>query len=112
MITETNFEVPIFHFKVEVVVFDKLDEVKVKYSEFLLEGADACTVEYVNASKAKVIIPSNNYVCVVHELEHIKNLIWKAKGYKPQEGNDEVDAYLIEYLFERIDKIIKKHLSI
>lgn len=112
MITETNFEVPIFHFKVEVVVFDKLDEAKVKYSEFLSEGADACTVEYVNASKAKVIIPSNNYICVVHELEHIKNLIWKAKGYKPQENNDEVDAYLIEYLFERIDKIIKKHLSI
>ena len=112
MITETNFEVPIFHFKVEVVVFDKLDEAKVKYSEFLPEGADACTVEYVNASRAKVIIPSNNYVCVVHELEHIKNLIWKAKGYKPKEDNDEVDAYLIEYLFEIIDKIIKKHLSI
>lgn len=112
MITETNFEVPIFHFKVEVVVFDKLEEARAKYPEFLPEGSDACTVEYVNVSRAKVIIPSKNYVCVIHELEHIKNLIWKVKGYIPQEDNDEVDAYLIEYLYERIDKIIKKHLSI
>ena len=58
-----------------------------------------------------IVDNGNNYSLVVHELEHVKNLIWKSKGYKPQADNDEPDAYLIGWLFEQVDKVIKKHLS-
>lgn len=111
MITETNFIVPIYDFKVEVCVFDDLKEVQKKYPEFMTEGTKACTVEYFNASKVKVIVPTYKYSSVIHELEHAKNLIWKAKGYKSDINNDEVDAYLLEYLYDKVDKIIKKHLA-
>lgn len=111
MITEKSFIVPIYDFKVEVTVFDNLSEIKEKYPEFMTPGTKACTVEYFSCSKVKLIVPSYNYASMVHELEHAKNLIWKAKGYKPQEDNDEPDAYLIEYLYDKVDKIIRRHIA-
>ena len=111
MITEKSFIVPIYDFKVEVSVFDNLSEAIDKYPEFMTTGTKACTIEYFDSSKVKLIVPSYKYPSVVHELEHAKNLIWKAKGYKPQEDNDETDAYLIEYLYDRVDRIIRKHLA-
>ena len=111
MITEKSFIVDIYDFKVEVTVFDSLKEVQEKYPEYMTNGTKACTVEYLNGSKCKLIVPSYKYSSVVHELEHAKNLIWKAKGYKPQADNDEVDAYLLEYLYDKVDKIIRKHLA-
>lgn len=111
MITEKSFIVPIYDFKVEVIIFDNLKEVQRKFPEYMNEGTKACTLEYINDSRCKIIIPSYKYASVVHELEHVKNLIWKAKGYKPSEDNDEVDAYLLEYLYSKVDKIIRRHLA-
>lgn len=111
MLTEKSFIVPIYDFKVEVVVFDDLSEAQKKYPEFMTAGTKACTVEYFDNQKVKLIVPSYKYSSVVHELEHAKNLIWKAKGHKPQEDNDEVDAYLLEYLYDKVDKIIRRHLA-
>lgn len=111
MITEKNFIVPIYGFKVEVAVFDKLEEAQKKFPDFMTEGTNACTVEYLHDGKCKLIVPSYKYAIVVHELEHAKNLIWKSKGHRTQEDNDEVDAYLLEYLYDRVDKIIRKHLA-
>lgn len=111
MLTERNIQVPIWDFKVEVCVFDDLEEVKEKYPKYIESNFLACTLESIGCCKCKLIIPSNDYSSVVHELEHVKNLIWKAKGYKPQEDNDEPDAYLIGWLFNQVDKIIRKHLA-
>lgn len=111
MITESSFIVSLYDFKVEVAVFDDLKEAQQKFPEFMTEGTKACTVEYFHSSKCKLIVPSYKYSFVVHELEHIKNLIWKAKDYQPQRDNDEVDAYLMEYLYDKVDKIIRKHLA-
>ncbi|MDE5976933.1 MAG: hypothetical protein K2G70_00490 [Turicibacter sp.] len=111
MITEKNIQIPIWDFKVEVCIFDSLEEAQSKYPKFMTDGLLACTVEYLDCSKCKLIIPSNRYSDVVHELEHVKNLVWKAKGYKPHEDNDEPDAYLIGWLFEQVDKLIRKHLA-
>lgn len=111
MITERVINIPIWDFRVEVSVFDSLSEAREKYPDFMTEGIVACTVEYIGDTKCKLIVPSNDYSNVVHELEHVKNLVWKTKGYKPQADNDEPDAYLIGWLFEQVDKIIKKHLA-
>lgn len=111
MITEKSFIVPIYDFRVNAVVFDDLKEVGKKYPEFMTGGTKACTVEYIGKSEATIIVPTYRYASMVHELEHLKNIIWKAKDYRPQVDNDEVDAYLIEELYVRIDKIIRKHLA-
>ena len=46
---------------------------------------------------------------VAHECVHLKNCIWKYIGYKPEANNDEVDAYLVEYLFDQVSKVVAKH---
>lgn len=110
MLTEKNIHIPIYDFKVEICVFSDIKEAKEKYP-VIEDGFLACTLEYRGCSKCKLIIPCNDYPSVVHELEHVKNLVWKAKGYTPQNNNDEPDAYLIGWLFEQVDKVIKKHLA-
>lgn len=111
MLTEKNIHIPIYDFKVEICVFSDIKEAKEKYPEYMEDELLACTLEYIGCSKCKLIIPCNDYPSVVHELEHVKNLVWKAKGYIPQNNNDEPDAYLIGWLFAQVDKVIKKHLA-
>lgn len=111
MLTEKSFIVPIWDFKVEVTVFDSIKEARDKYPEYMSDGTKACTLEWPNNPKCKIIVPSYDYRSVIHELEHAKNLIWKAKGYKVDVSNDEPDAYLIEYLYDKVDKIIRNHIA-
>lgn len=111
MITKTNFLVPIFNVKVYVVVYDTLKEAQEKFPTFMEDGIDACVIENT-AKKLKMIIPAISHRVAVHELEHAKNIIWKYIGYETQTKNDEVDAYLLDYLYDKIDKIIKRHLAL
>lgn len=46
---------------------------------------------------------------IVHEAEHIKNHIWQYIGYTPQRDNDEVDAYLLTYIYDKITQVFYKH---
>lgn len=36
-------------------------------------------------------------------------IIWRYIGYTPQEDNDEVDAYLITYIYDKIVSVFYKH---
>jgi len=44
---------------------------------------------------------------IVHEAYHIMNFAFKAAGYVHQIDNDEMDAYLLEHIFDLIQKFIK-----
>lgn len=111
MLTKKNINIPIWDFKVEVTVFDEITELLPAYSRFITEGMLACTLEYNGCSKCELLIPYDDYPSVVHELEHVKSLVFKAKGYKTQNDNDEPDAYLIGWLFSKVDNIIKQHIA-
>lgn len=111
MLTEKNIFVPIWGFKIEVCIFDNIAEAKSKYPEYIDEGMTAVTLEWKNQARCKVIIPSDNYSDVVHELEHVKNIIWKNKDYTPQKDNDEPDAYLMGWMFRQVESLIKRHLA-
>lgn len=41
--------------------------------------------------------------------EQIKNHIWQYIGYTPQRDNDEVDAYLLTYIYDKITQVFYKH---
>ena len=56
-------------------------------------------VNYLEANTKQV---SKNY-------EHIKNAIWRYIGYEPQRDNDEVDAYLLTYIYNKITDVFYKH---
>lgn len=56
-----------------------------------------------------VAVNSRRGSSIVHEAEHIKNHIWQYIGYTPQRDNDEVDAYLLTYIYDKITQVFYKH---
>lgn len=75
--------------------------------------------KYLNVSRATfdnyvrgaslVAVNSRRGSSIVHEAEHIKNHIWQYIGYTPQRDNDEVDAYLLTYIYDKITQVFYKH---
>lgn len=110
MITTKTFRVPIYGFLIKIHICDNILEGCQLYNEYDISGSSAFTIDWGN-NKCTVAITPNNINSMIHELEHVKNIIWKAKGYTPQVDNDEPDAYLIGYLAEQTQKIINKHLA-
>lgn len=56
-----------------------------------------------------VVINSKEEASIIHEAEHVKNAIWEFIGYSPQVDNDEVDAYLLTYIYIKILEVFRKH---
>lgn len=88
-----------------------------KHDKNILEGsipqdemdteANAITISAYGASL--VAVNSRRGSSIVHEAEHIKNHIWQYIGYTPQRDNDEVDAYLLTYIYDKITQVFYKH---
>lgn len=111
MLTEGRFKVPIYDFTIKVTVFDNMQEAREKYPHIIKYDMLGCTAEHIGCPECHIIIPHSFVDTIIHEVEHAKNLIWKFIGYSPQPGNDETDAYLIGFIYDKVDKIIKKHLA-
>ena len=108
MITKRKITIPIFEYKLTIVIFDDWEELRsyLPEEEFEIE-ARAITLSTYGASL--VAINSKRGSSIVHEAEHIKNHIWDFIGYRAQVDNDEVDAYVITYIYEKITDVFYKH---
>lgn len=107
MITERIITIPLYRHKIKVVVADDIIEAKQKYTE-IPENSAACALNY--GSTSAVVVTPNNLSEIVHEVVHVKNYIWSTIGYSPIADNDEPDAYLVSYIFEKVMKIVSIHL--
>lgn len=108
MITQKKMIVPIFDYKLTIVIFDKWEELdRLLPKEEMEQEAKAITISQYGASL--VAVNSKRGSSIVHEAEHIKNHIWNYIGYTPQRDNDEVDAYLLTYIYNKITDIFYKH---
>lgn len=108
MITQKKMIVPIFDYKLTIVIFDKWEELdRLLPKEEMEQEAKAITISQYGASL--VAVNSKRGSSIVHEAEHIKNHIWNYIGYTPQRDNDEVDAYLLTYIYNKITDVFYKH---
>ena len=108
MITQKKMIIPIFDYKLTIVIFDKWEELgKFLPEKEMEQEAKAITINQYGASL--VAINSKRGNSIVHEALHIKNNIWKYIGYTPQVDNDEVDAYLLTYIYKKITDVFYKH---
>lgn len=108
MITQKKIIIPIFNYKLTIVIFDKWEELnKMLPPEEMEHEADAITISNYGASL--VAVNSKSKSSIVHEAIHIKNSIWRYIGYNPQRDNDEVDAYLVTYIYNKVTDIFYKH---
>nr|DAP80936.1 MAG TPA: hypothetical protein [Crassvirales sp.] len=105
MMTQRKINIPIFDYKLTIVIFDKWEEV-----EHLFDGGpEPRAITKTRYGASLVAINSKKGDSIIHEAEHIKNAIWSYIGYSPQRDNDEVDAYLIAYIYKKIIEVYSKH---
>ena len=103
MITKKKLTIPIFEVKLTVVIFDNFDEVKYLAGDTASKGFITYSDDF---GSILVGVRSDRPDTIAHESEHIKNVIWRYIGYESQEDNDEVDAYLVGYIYNRIASVL------
>lgn len=107
MITEKEFKVPIYKVELQIFVYDDIIDDSKEFPE--LKDCYGFVKVFDEENCIHLVIPNNNMPVVIHELEHIKNSIWKLIQHTPNIEEDEPDAYLIEYLYECAEQAIEKH---
>lgn len=105
MVTKKKLIIPIFNYSLHVLIFDDWEEV----SHLFDGGPEPKAITATDYGRSIVAINSKRGNSIIHEAEHVKNAIWKYIGYTPQRDNDEVDAYLITYIYSKITDIYYKH---
>lgn len=113
MITTKKLNIPIFNYKLTVYITDTFEELESKLprQDMDLSNTRAITLHNNDIGGAIVAVKSGCQSSVVHEALHVKNAIWEWIGYNPQADNDEVDAYLLTYIYEKIMEVFKRHNS-
>lgn len=107
MITKRTYKVPIFPNKIEVIIYDDINDVE-KYRPDRKEYVSFC--DSFPDGFIRIGISSDVGVSfITHEAHHAKSSIWEYIGYKPQSGNDEVDAYLIGWIAKIVIDLYHKH---
>lgn len=109
MITKKNINIPIFRLKLKIVVVDDIKEA-LEINPNINTSADSCVIDYNNGTAA-IVIASNDMSVIAHECLHVKNAVWNRIGYSPQVLNDEVDAYLLDYIMAEVLKVVEKHTN-
>lgn len=107
MITKRKIKIPIFRVNLLIVVLDDLKEAT-QIDSRVKTDCDSCVVDYNNGN-VTIFIKPDNICTLAHECLHVKNAVWERIGYIPQSNNDEVDAYLLDYIIKEVNKVIIKH---
>lgn len=105
MITQRKIIIPIFDYRLNIIIFDNWDEVKHLFDG----GPEPKAITDTSYGVSTVAVNSKSSYSIIHEAEHIKNAVWEYIGYTSQRDNDEVDAYLITYIYKKISEVFYKH---
>ena len=109
MITKKTINIPIFRLKLKIVVVDDIEEA-LEIDTNINTEADSLVIDHNNGT-ATVVIASNDMSIIAHECLHVKNAVWNRIGYSPNPLNDEVDAYLLDYIMTEVLKVVEKHTN-
>ena len=109
MITKKTINIPIFRLKLKIVVVDDIEEA-LEIDTNINTEADSLVIDNNNGT-ATVVIASNDMSIIAHECLHVKNAVWNRIGYSPNPLNDEVDAYLLDYIMAEVLKVVEKHTN-
>lgn len=112
MITRKTINVPIYDFTIYVNIFDKWEEVSKYYTgDENDEREGFLLINDSNITKLKLFINKDCPSCIIHEITHIKNIIFDIIGHTSNRYNDEPEAYLNQYLYKRIFEVYHRHID-
>lgn len=108
MIKEKRIKIPIYNAFLFIGVYDDFEELNKQYNTDATNTTDAVcwscvngTAVFFNKNKLKPNV-------IVHECVHVVNRIFKEKGIDLDIDNDEAQAYLMDYIFEKINISLTK----
>lgn len=90
------------------IIYDDWEEMLKYLPDKSVGYSTGITVDYGNGI-GMVGISSKHQASIPHEAIHIANSIWNYIGYNPQRDNDEVTAYLVTYIYKKINEVFDKH---
>lgn len=110
MITKERIQIPIYNFTIYVTIFDEWEEIVKWYPDdkederegFLLTNKS-------DPTKMRLFVNVEHPSCIIHELIHIKNIIFDIICHSSNRYNDEPEAYLVQYLYDKVIKVYYKH---
>lgn len=110
MITQKRINIPIYNYRLTIIIFDEYEELVGLIPKNTYDHCyDARGLTTSNGYAGIVCVDSQCESTIIHECEHVKNYIWECIGYTPNAENDEVDAYLLTYLYEKVVEVFCKH---
>lgn len=108
-------KVPIYFGNLVMLQTNKFEKVNKNYnSDFIKEDNDIYdAVVFKNTKKhinqyIVVFRKNTNYAVIAHETVHLVNTIFKDHGVELDLDNDEPQAYLTGWIFNKIDKFLNK----
>lgn len=106
MLHQKIIKIPIFNYRVYVYIFDHKKEIQDIYSTD--DTWEACTLEA--ADYCSLLLPNNKYFLgnLTHECTHVKNCLFRYIGQECARDNDEIEAYILEYLLQQIYTFYQK----
>lgn len=110
MVTNKKIQVPIYNFTIYVTIFDEWEEIK-KYhkNDPEDEREGFILTNDTDATKIRLFVNVECPSCIVHEIIHIKNIIFDIICHNSDRHNDEPEAYLVQYLYKKIIEVYYKH---
>lgn len=110
MITNKRIQVPIYNFIIDVTIFDEWKEIVKYYSNGKEDEREGFVLtNELNPTKIKFFINVECPSCIIHEIIHVKNIIFDIIGHNSNRYNDEPEAYLVQYLYKKIIEVYYKH---
>lgn len=107
-VIKINFNIPIFHTKVSVVVGETDEPFKGKKQYFSDQYLARCFFDKMQNGNKIILIHSKSCAMsvIAHEAIHAANFILGSIGHKADFDNDEIQAYLVQHILEPIEKKI------
>lgn len=109
----TKLDIPIYCSTLTIILDSDLKYVEKKYKTIPLDDFGAVTLKDEKKYRHYVVAftDANHTSNVVHEIVHIKNQIYLDCAMQLDRHNDEPEAYLTGFLFEKIEQFLNKHKS-
>ena len=102
-----KLNIPIFDLTLNIIVTDSIKDYADKHNiEFTTNDAEAIT--YTLRNEFNVLFVSTELDVIVHEVVHIKNIVFDHVHIKLDTGNDEFEAYFTGWLVKQIHGIINR----
>lgn len=102
----SKFDIDVYGYQISVTVFTKWNAVKKIYLQFGGDGGERegfMIAPPHKLNKIHIFVNRDNFSCGIHELVHVKNLIFRDTGMKSVYDSDEHEAYLMQYLYKKYE---------